>query len=107
MEETTLKQIPCSKFFARLRRDALFEGFVQYLAVRIADQQQVIANLVTVDSEQRLGKTLLQLARKARQARPSQHTHRAQNFTMKNCRRWSAPQGPGSASLCRGFGILG
>ena len=34
------------------------------LAVRIADQQQVIANLVTVDSEQRLGKTLLQLARK-------------------------------------------
>jgi hypothetical protein len=31
--------------------------------VRIAEQQQVIANLVTVDSEQRLGKTLLQLAR--------------------------------------------
>jgi hypothetical protein len=27
-------------------------------------QHQVIANLVTVDSEQRLGKTLLQLARK-------------------------------------------
>ena len=36
---------------------------MRYLAVRIADQQQVIANLVTVDSEQRLGKTLLQLAR--------------------------------------------
>jgi CRP/FNR family cyclic AMP-dependent transcriptional regulator len=64
MEETVLKQIPCPRFFARLRRDGLFEGFVQYLAVRIADQQQVIANLVTVDSEQRLGKTLLQLARK-------------------------------------------
>src|SRR5437016_7195767 len=63
MKQTTLKQIPCSHFFARLSRDALFEGFVQYLAVRIADQQQVIANLVTVDSEQRLGKTLLQLAR--------------------------------------------
>jgi CRP/FNR family transcriptional regulator, cyclic AMP receptor protein len=63
MEETILKQIPCPKFFARLSRDALFEGFVQYLAVRIADQQQVIANLVTVDSEQRLGKTLLRLAR--------------------------------------------
>jgi len=63
MEETVIKQIPCSKFFARLGRDALFEGFVQYLAVRIADQQQVIANLVTVDSEQRLGKTLLNLAR--------------------------------------------
>jgi CRP/FNR family transcriptional regulator, cyclic AMP receptor protein len=36
---------------------------VRYLVVRIADQQQVIANLVTVDSEQRLGQTLLQLAR--------------------------------------------
>ena len=64
MEDTDLKQIPCSKFFARLSSDSLFEGFVRYLAVRIADQQQVIANLVTVDGEQRLGKTLLQLARK-------------------------------------------
>lgn len=62
MEETILKRIPCHQFFTRLSRDSLFGGFVQYLAVRIADQQQVIANLVTVDSEQRLGKTLLQLA---------------------------------------------
>jgi CRP-like cAMP-binding protein len=30
----------------------------------VADQQEVIANLVTVDSEQRLGMTLLRLARK-------------------------------------------
>ncbi len=64
MEETVLKQIPCSKFFAWLSQDALFEGFAQYLAVRIADQQQVIANLVMVDNKQRLGKTLLRLARK-------------------------------------------
>jgi CRP-like cAMP-binding protein len=63
MKATTLKQIPCSQFFARLRHDSLYEGFVRYRAVRIADQQQVIANLVTVDSEQRLGQTLLQLAR--------------------------------------------
>jgi CRP/FNR family cyclic AMP-dependent transcriptional regulator len=63
MQETVLKQIPCNRFFSRLGRDSLFEGFVQYLAVRVADQQQVIANMVTVDSEQRLGKTLLQLAR--------------------------------------------
>ena len=64
MEETTLKQIPCHRFFACLSRDALFEGFAQYLAARIAEQQQVIADLVTAGSEQRLGKTLLQLARK-------------------------------------------
>jgi CRP/FNR family transcriptional regulator, cyclic AMP receptor protein len=64
MEETGLKQIPAAKFFARLSHEGLLEGFVQYLAMRIADQQQVIANLVMVNSEQRLGKTLLQLARK-------------------------------------------
>ena len=63
MKQTMLKQIPCAQFLGRLSRDSLFEGFVRYLAVRIADQQQVIANLVTVDSEQRLGQTLLQLAR--------------------------------------------
>jgi len=63
MKATILKQIPCAQFFARLTRDSLSEGFVRYLAARIADQQQVIANLVTVDSEQRLGQTLLQLAR--------------------------------------------
>jgi CRP/FNR family transcriptional regulator, cyclic AMP receptor protein len=63
MEETKIKQIPCSKFFKRLSQDALTEGFIRYLAVRIADQQQVIADLVTVDSEQRLGRTLLRLAR--------------------------------------------
>jgi CRP/FNR family transcriptional regulator, cyclic AMP receptor protein len=64
MKTTVLKRIPCDKFLERLNRDALLVGFIKYLTVRIADQQVVIANLVTVDSEQRLGKTLLQLARK-------------------------------------------
>src|SRR4029453_3615591 len=48
-EDTILKQIPASQFLARLSRDSLLEGFVRYLAVRIADQQQVIANMVTVE----------------------------------------------------------
>lgn len=64
MEDSFLKEIPCGKFLDRLATDSLLEGFVKYLAVRVADQQQVIANLVTVDSEHRLGETLLQLARK-------------------------------------------
>src|SRR6266478_8166715 len=64
MEDTSLKEIPCGKFLGRLAKDCLLEGFIKYLAVRVADQQQVIANLVTVDSEQRIGKTLLQIARK-------------------------------------------
>ena len=63
MEETILKKIPSSQFLACLDRDSLLVGFVRYLAARIADQQQVITNLVTVDSERRLAKTLLQLAR--------------------------------------------
>ena len=63
MEDTLLKKVPCKKFLKRLAADSLLQGFVKYLAVRVADQQTVIANLVTVDSEQRLGKTLLQLAR--------------------------------------------
>jgi CRP/FNR family transcriptional regulator, cyclic AMP receptor protein len=63
MEDTRLKKVPCAKFLERLATDSLLEGFVKYLAVRVADQQEVIANLVTVDSEQRLGKTLLHLAR--------------------------------------------
>ncbi len=71
MEDTILKMIPRDKFFARMNRDSLFEGFVQYLSVRIADQQQVIANLVTADSEQRLGKTLLHLAQKLGKKDPS------------------------------------
>jgi len=63
MEDSVLKQIPCAKFLERLAKDSLLQGFVKYLTVRVADQQHVIANLVTADSEQRLAKTLLQLAR--------------------------------------------
>lgn len=70
MEETTLKQIPCCEFLKLLSRNSLLEGFVQYLAARIAEQQQVIANLVTADSEHRLGKALLQLAHKLGQQDP-------------------------------------
>lgn len=63
MEETVLRKIPGPRLLERLCRDGLFVvGFVQYMAEKIAYQQQVIANLTTVDSEQRLGKTLLRLA---------------------------------------------
>jgi CRP-like cAMP-binding protein len=71
MEETLLKKIPCARFLERLAGDSLLEGFVKYLAVRVADQQEVIANLVTVDSEQRLGKTLLHLATQLGKKGPS------------------------------------
>lgn len=64
MEATDLKVIPASRFLALLSNCSLLEGFVRYLAVRIADQQEVISQLVTAGSEHRLGTTLLELARK-------------------------------------------
>jgi len=64
MEETELRMVPCAQFSKLLRSDPLLEGFLRYLSVRIADQQEVIAQLVTAGSEHRLGTTLLELARK-------------------------------------------
>lgn len=64
MEKTVIRVIPCAQVFERLGRAALLEGFMLYLTVRIADQQTVITNLMTVDSEQRLGQTLLDLAQR-------------------------------------------
>jgi CRP-like cAMP-binding protein len=64
MEVTSLKRIPCAQFFLHLTNNSLVEGFVQYLAARVGDQQQIISHLITVDSEHRLGETLLLLARK-------------------------------------------
>ena len=64
MAKTLVTALPCTQFLMCLSRDALLEGFVQYLALRVADQQEVIAQLVTVDSEQRLGAILLDLARR-------------------------------------------
>jgi len=48
--DNVLRQIPSAQFLARFSRDSLFEGFAKYLAVRIADEQQVTADVVTVDS---------------------------------------------------------
>jgi len=63
MKTSILKQIPCDQFFAILRKASLFGGFLCYLAARVAVQQQMIATLAMVGSEQRLGQTLLQLGR--------------------------------------------
>lgn len=70
MEDTKLKRFPCFSFFQHLSQNSLVEGFVRYLAARVGDQQQVIANLITVDSEHRLGETLLFLAHKLGQPDP-------------------------------------
>ena len=70
MEDTELRGFSSSTFFLHLNENSLLEEFVRYLATRVNDQQQVIANLITVDSEHRLGETLLRLARKLGRADP-------------------------------------
>ena len=47
MEDTIVKCIPCARFLLQLRQNSLLEEFIRYLAMRIADQQQTIASLVT------------------------------------------------------------
>ena len=64
MHDTTLKVIPSAAFFNYLGDNDLFKSFVLYLAARIAEQQRTITHLITVNSEHRLGETLLELARK-------------------------------------------
>ena len=64
MKETVLKSIPGQAFLDCLDSDSLLEGFARHLATRISEQQRIIATLLTVDSEHRLGETLLLLARK-------------------------------------------
>ena len=68
MEETVVKRIPCQRFFQHLKSHSLLEGFAQYLVTKVAEQQHMIAKLLMVDSEHRLGETLLLLAKKIGQA---------------------------------------
>jgi CRP/FNR family cyclic AMP-dependent transcriptional regulator len=63
MTESVVRQIPYRNFLTSLKNDSLLESLVQYLAVRVSEQQEVIAALTTVNSEQRLAKTLLHLGR--------------------------------------------
>ncbi|WP_091455427.1 Crp/Fnr family transcriptional regulator [Actinokineospora iranica] len=64
MVPSVLQSMAMDVFHAALRREGLVEDFVRHMAMRLAEQQQVISDLVTVDSEQRLGSTLLSLGRK-------------------------------------------
>ncbi|HEX8649243.1 MAG TPA: Crp/Fnr family transcriptional regulator [Pyrinomonadaceae bacterium] len=72
MENSILKRVPCETFLKYLSSDTLLlNGFLQYLAERIAEQQQVIVDLMTINSEYRLGKALLQLGDKLGKKYPS------------------------------------
>ena len=64
MQDATVKQIPHRSFIASLKNESLLEGLVQYLAMRISEQHEIIGAMATSNSEQRLAKTLLSLGRR-------------------------------------------
>ncbi len=64
MKDTTLRQIPLRTFLTCFKQESLLEGLVQYLALQISEQQEVIAMLATENSEHRLAKTLMHLGEK-------------------------------------------
>ena len=69
MTPTLLRRISRARFLAALEHCGLREELVCYLAHRLSEQQQLITDFVTADSEYRLAAVLLHLARKM--GRPS------------------------------------
>jgi CRP/FNR family cyclic AMP-dependent transcriptional regulator len=70
MRDVVLRQIPCRSFINTLQRESLMENLVRFLAVRVAEHQEVITSLLTANSEQRLAITLLRLARRLGKKNP-------------------------------------
>ena len=64
MTPAVLRRIPAARIVAALDDAGLRGEFVRYLAYRLYEQQQLITDLVTADSEYRLAAVLLHLARK-------------------------------------------
>jgi CRP/FNR family transcriptional regulator, cyclic AMP receptor protein len=58
-----VRQVPHRNFLAQLKNESMIDGLVQYLTVRIAEQQEVITTLTTLKSEQRLARMLIRLSR--------------------------------------------
>lgn len=71
MTLTTLKRVSRESFIGWLAHDGLLEDFVRYSLARLSEQQNVITDLVTADSERRLAATLLRLARKLGRRAPT------------------------------------
>jgi CRP-like cAMP-binding protein len=64
MQDSTLRLIPHRGFIGRLQMESLLEDLVQYLAVRISEQHEIISTMATANSEQRLAKTILSIGRR-------------------------------------------
>ncbi|WP_196279305.1 Crp/Fnr family transcriptional regulator [Catellatospora vulcania] len=64
MTNTVLRRMSAARFKQALQKADLAEEFAMHLVGRLSEQQRVITNMVTMNCEQRLAATLLELARK-------------------------------------------
>ncbi|MFC6082797.1 Crp/Fnr family transcriptional regulator [Sphaerisporangium aureirubrum] len=64
MRTSWIRRIPADGFRSALADRKLLNGFIDHMAERLTEQQQVITSMVTMDSEQRLAEVLLRLSRK-------------------------------------------
>jgi CRP/FNR family cyclic AMP-dependent transcriptional regulator len=106
MVNTTLKRIPSAAFLLHLAANSLIEGFVQYLANRVGEQQQIISHLLTVDCEHRLAETLLLLARKLGQPDP-RSTRIEQKITHEELSEMVGTTRPRITAFMQKFQALG
>lgn len=61
MEDSVLRRARYDIFMMYLREALLVEEFLKFFATRLSQEQQKLAEFVTLDSEHRLGNTLLRL----------------------------------------------
>ncbi|MEU3838571.1 Crp/Fnr family transcriptional regulator [Streptomyces sp. NPDC028635] len=64
MRDSVVHRMSYERFLSAITAAGFVDDFITHLTRRLAEQQQSITHLVTVDSEQRLGEILLDLARK-------------------------------------------
>ncbi len=64
MSDSVIKQVSGPRFLTLMLETGMVGALVRSLAERLAEQQQVITNLATLDCEYRLAATLLRLCRK-------------------------------------------
>jgi CRP-like cAMP-binding protein len=103
---TTLTRIPSAAFLQHLADNSLVASFVQYLANRVGEQQQVISHLLTVDCEHRFGETLLLLARKLGQPDP-RSTRIEQKITHEELSEMVGTTRPRITTFMQKFQALG
>jgi CRP/FNR family cyclic AMP-dependent transcriptional regulator len=106
MGDLVLKSIPARSFLSCLKRADLLECLVRYLAVRVAEQRELIAVLTTENSEQRLAEILLHLSRVLGK-RNSHATHIEHRISHKELSEMVGTTRPRIGTFLKRFQALG